>query len=43
MDTETKLDLVTKNTEEIITREEMKVLIETKTRPVPTGVSKPAA
>jgi tyrosyl-tRNA synthetase len=33
LDTETRLDLVTRNTEEIITREELKVLLETKTRP----------
>jgi len=33
LDTETKLDLVTRNTEEVITREELKALLETKTRP----------
>jgi tyrosyl-tRNA synthetase len=33
MDTETRLQLVTRNAEEIITREEMKSLLEAKTRP----------
>ena len=33
MDTETRLDLVTRNTEEIITRDEMRSLLETNSRP----------
>ena len=33
MDTERRLELVTRNTEEIITREEMRTLLETKTNP----------
>lgn len=33
MDTETKLELVTRNAEEVITREEIKSLLETKTHP----------
>ena len=33
MDTESKVELVAKNTEEIITREEMRTLLETKTKP----------
>ncbi len=33
MDTEAKLELVTRNAEEIITREEMRTLLETNTRP----------
>jgi tyrosyl-tRNA synthetase len=33
MDTESKVELVARNTEEIITREEMRTLLETKTKP----------
>ena len=33
MDLEEKLNLVTRNTEEIVTRDELKELLETKTRP----------
>ena len=33
MDTQQKIDLVTRNSEEVVTPEELRVLFETKTRP----------